>query len=199
MERKVNNLVIGLTGKSGSGKSFAAELLKQHFQDQGFKVEILAFATKLKKDLAKTLSSLPYCPFSEEQLLELFESPEKEKYRPLFQWFGTDFIREICRQDYFWIHELSTQIRKLRRKVDIFIVSDVRFLNEVQFIRSFPKNLLIMLTSPSQSANSSHSSEQVEKLPVDYTVYNPFDPDALRQSLVACLSSDPTIQSFLSR
>ena len=125
-------LIIGLHGKAGSGKDTTA-LLLQSFLPEG-STRTRAFATPLK-EAAKAKFGLtdwhvntqegkrecvPYHGKTVRQLLEL-EGTEATR-----DVYGSNFL--ICRM----AQEIDTAFKE---NIKIFIITDVRFENEAEFIR----------------------------------------------------------------
>jgi len=101
---------IGLSGKSGCGKSTIADALIKNY---GF--EKYSFAKRIKE-------------ICEELFPELMKQ-DKESKRWVFQKFGTEYCRSIKHD--VWVDIVIQQIRQAQpRYTERIIVDDVRFLNE---------------------------------------------------------------------
>ena len=113
-------VVIGLSGKSGHGKdevySIARRLLR------GKRIEREAFGDLLKQQVAKAVG------FEVD-----FVEAQKDFFRPLLQWWGTEFRRSLCGNDY-WVNRMRRQLDQ-HRLADYIFVTDVRFPNEAELIR----------------------------------------------------------------
>ena len=120
--------LIGITGKKGSGKSQAAKFL----EDEGYR--IYNFADPLKEATACLLGTSP-------EFIHNLSSDEKEKtipglkisYREFLQELGTGFIREKASET-FWIDRMRKNL--VPENGSKFVIGDVRFDNEVEFIHS---------------------------------------------------------------
>lgn len=125
-------LIIGLSGKKQSGKDIVFEFAKKHI----VKGTILkfAFADGVKEECSKATG----VPFN------AMES-NKDIYRKLYQWWGTEFRRGLFDNNY-WIDYLRNKIlsneiinkdesENLGKGVIVFI-TDVRFKNEADWIKS---------------------------------------------------------------
>ena len=129
-------ILIGITGKKGHGKDTIAEhLVKKHNYIQ------LSFAQPLK-EVCKTLFS-----FTDEQLYGDHKEI-KDKYwgispREAFQYIGTDLFRNNIKnllphvENDFWIICLQSKLDFLKNNCDDIkiVISDVRFVNEANFIK----------------------------------------------------------------
>lgn len=115
----VNTFYIGITGEAGAGKNTLADML-----NLAFNTKILAFADTVK------------------EMLIVLGIDDIDKYKKvphpilgktsrfLMQRLGTEFGREYLGED-IWIKVLSNRAKGLK----VCIVSDVRYLNEAQYIR----------------------------------------------------------------
>ena len=112
-------IIIGISGKKRSGKdtlySFISAFLKN------YKIGKIAFADALKEEVA--LATGVKTSFIEE---------EKETFRTILQWWGTDFRRKFNGDDY-WIKKLLDKIS--RSDLDVVIITDVRFKNEADILK----------------------------------------------------------------
>lgn len=161
-----NSKIIGIHGKAGSGKDTLANFIREHIWDvdENLSVHILPFAAGLKSVTAE-LFSFP--------LLLSNDRLEKEKklscipYSPreLLQWVGTELIRNNLDPD-FWIKKLSWDIAQQQEsnpnETTYYIIPDVRFDNEANWILSQANGRLILLDRPEATGNVGlvgHSSE----------------------------------------
>ena len=155
-------MIIGFTGRAGTGKTTLAELLKSHW---GY--ERYSFAKPLK-DIAEILG------FPKDWI----QNRKEEVYPPLgvsprefLQKFGTEVIREELPKhfpntplstDGLWVMLAKERLRQLPgRNV---VIDDVRFEDEVTALydmgRELQKNVLIVKLLRNAAVNpSSHSSE----------------------------------------
>lgn len=116
--------LIGLAGFSGAGKNYTANLichLRPEFQQ-------IAFADPLKAAMSSVFG------FSAEQLHSLERSTVDHYWgatpRELMQLVGTDLFRNQYRQD-VWIKSIARRVQQY----DHVVITDVRFRNEVDWIR----------------------------------------------------------------
>jgi hypothetical protein len=117
--------LIGLCGFARSGKNSFADFII----DSCPKVRALSFAHALKKELQ---------PFVFQQLgISTFtEDPkEKEMIRPLLVCWGTRIIREHIDKNY-WVKKLTESVNNNRKNKIISIITDVRFINEIEWIHN---------------------------------------------------------------
>lgn len=165
-------MLIGLLGYKFSGKDTTADYLVEKY---GFKK--YAFATALK-DVCQILFS-----FNADQLY----GNSKEQVDPYwqitprssFQFVGTDLIRNLIHKllpdvgDNFWVKVLDRQLNESKElENNNCIISDCRFINEVDYIKS--KGGIIIKILRSDTNIDSHISEAgIDAITnYDYIIYN---------------------------
>lgn len=122
----MNNIIIGISGKVGSGKDTVAHFIKQH--DPSFQSK--AFAYKLKK----IVSLLAGCDFEltltqegKNVYIEQFGKTVGE----MLQQVGTDALRDNFDKN-VWINGLFTDLKPGHN----YIITDVRFKNEADALKA---------------------------------------------------------------
>lgn len=155
-------IIIGISGKKGSGKdTFASLLANELLRKQGLKVTLKAFADKLKKCcaiLSGQFDWIFYDQNSKNKKAGLLSMTNRE----LMQKFG-DLTRQLD-QD-IWIKlalEPDTRINP-----DVLIITDVRFRNEAKAIKD--KGGILIRIESDRSEEDSHISE------IDLDSYSIFD------------------------
>lgn len=157
--------IIGFCGKAGSGKSTACNFLL----NKDANITELAFAKPLK-DACKCIFSL-----TDEQVYgTLKETPlpqwDERTPRQILQYVGTDLFRKhFC--DDIWIRAMKCAIEACPTKH--IIISDVRFANECDFVKSMG-GIVIMITRNVAGSKSgkNHASENMEGINADITIEN---------------------------
>lgn len=172
-------MLIGFSGKKGSGKSYFADYLVNN------KLFIkLSFASPLK-EITKILFNLSdedvKDPIKKESINPKFNASPRE----LMQWLGTDIMREEFNKRFnysgsIWIDNVKDKVKMLLDNNKDVVIDDVRFQNEVDMIHSLGgivinlHNSLDNNTSLSNNLNtltSTHSSEN-QKLTFNYEFIN---------------------------
>ena len=125
----LNNVnLIGIAGVAGSGKDTFAEIIKKVFESNGFEVNCLSFAKKLKEEVAEVSKSMYGIDTTN------CTREEKNLIRPLLLAHGA-IMREKTKGQY-WING----IKDLVSNDKINIITDVRFCeyecDEVDWIQS---------------------------------------------------------------
>lgn len=148
-------MIIDLVGRKGAGKDTIADYL---VSNHGFVK--FAFADPVKK-VCETLFALSptcfQCPLKKEQITPTWGlSP-----RQMMQKVGTDMVRAHLGED-FWIRHLQVRLASLAPGTKV-VISDVRFTNEADFVRSLPDSCLLRVdrvtTATSDTCSDTHVSE----------------------------------------
>ncbi|WP_350578619.1 deoxynucleotide monophosphate kinase [Pseudomonas sp. HY2-MNA-CIBAN-0224] len=147
-------LLIGLTGRARTGKTTAAEHLTGTYL-----LEHYAFADPLRDGLM-AIFNLDPTDFEgdrkEQPLAWLDHSP-----RQLMQSMGTEWARNTVHQD-VWVKLAEQNLNYMTKSLGAvtgFVVSDVRFDNEADFIRRSGGTIIHIWRADAQSVNP-HASEK---------------------------------------
>lgn len=126
--------LIAIAGAAGSGKDSTASILESIF---GFQRR--AFADKVKIEVSEILAGISPIDAAAPHLVRLllrenlghperaWEKPTTPEIRTLLQLYGTEYRRDQYGKDY-WINRLG----RLPGKA---VITDLRFRNEMEFIR----------------------------------------------------------------
>ena len=162
-------MVVGLVGKKQSGKDTACKLLGQLAGDEGFALERMAFADELKLECAAALGQTV-----------AFMDQHKDIFRPFYQWYGTEYRRELFGRDY-WIKKAKDKLKL--SSADVVVFTDVRFHNEADLVRE-AGGLLLRIVRPDQNQEDGHQSEtELDRIPCDFKIINDLTIDRLRSRL----------------
>jgi len=189
-------MIIGISGKLGTGKDYIVKnYIEPYFSNMGLKTLIVAFADHFKVNAAAQ-AGLP---------IETMYNNKTPEIRKMLQKTGTEDGRNVFGPD-IWINTLEkwVQLRVIRDNVNVFIVTDCRFKNELEWVKS--KGHVLRIFAPDRNsikieqesngnndiakAISSHSSEtelddQKFEFVVDNTISN-------------CSNVKAEVQAFLS-
>ena len=168
-------MLIGFSGKKGSGKSYFADYLVNN------KLFIkLSFASPLK-EITKILFNLSDEDVKDQIKKESINPKFNASPRELMQWLGTDIMREEFNKRFnysgsIWIDNIKDKVKMLLDNNKDVVIDDVRFQNEVDMIHSLGGiviNLHNDLDSNNLSSNptSFHPSEN-QKLTFNYEFIN---------------------------
>ena len=163
----MKRILIGFSGKIGSGKNFIAEevFLPKLF-DVYSKTKPLtrlvpyffSFGDHLK---VECLCRKSYDDFKQNIAMHRFFVEKDQSTRDMLQKYGTENGRHVFHQDIWvravetWINIQESRLIKLKKQTNtdflpVFIISDVRFENEANFILS-NNGLLIRINAPNRS------------------------------------------------
>jgi dephospho-CoA kinase len=160
------NILIGLTGKAGSGKSISANFLKRVFDMKEY-----VMADPLKKIGMIIGFSENEMYGTQEQKLEI-NTFWGISGRQFMQKFGTEICRDLVpeiipQMSKIWIKLLEKFLSENTDKN--LIVSDVRFIDEVEAIRNNGGKIIEIVRPP--IPHDEHLSENL-KFNADFTVVN---------------------------
>lgn len=153
--------VIGLAGVARVGKTTTADIFEKTFG-----VYPIAFADPIKSMIREMDPSIPWYKYEEnkeEIIPELGVS-----LRFLYQTLGTEWGRNLVRPQ-IWTEVLQ---RTVERNSDLFLVTDVRYVNEADWVRD-QGGLIIHVHKESPAEVRAHSSEAgVDIVVGDQHIYN---------------------------
>lgn len=148
--------LVGLCGKMGVGKDYIANTIILPYMRNvlGKTAMTWCFADQLKVN-AMTKYKLDYSNVYEDKT---------QHTRQLLQQEGTEYGRDLYGQD-IWISYLDkwTQIMQ-HRGIEHFVITDVRFKNEIEYIKS-RKGLVLKINAPNRNKQrlDSENGTQVMK------------------------------------
>jgi dephospho-CoA kinase len=185
--------IIGLLGHAGTGKNYVAEnILPKILKPKN--TVVIAFADHFKVDAIIKYGADYNKVYGQKDFLT----------RKLLQKVGTEEGRNVYGEN-IWINAVDTWIKVLNsRGVERFIISDCRFKNEVDWIRSKKNGKVIKINAPNRFKDrliketdnntdqinkiKSHPSElQIDECSYDFVIDNDYgqDPlDVIKQNLV---------------
>ena len=169
--------IIGITAMKGVGKSTLASLLAELIPG----AEIVAFADALRGEAFEMLNGWLYTTGAEKYVtLDWLEEHKGTVWGAVLQGFG-EFRRQWNGQDY-WVKRLS----EWAQDHDVMIIPDVRYPNEVDFVKS-NGGLLVAIYGPSRWENDTRSTAHPSETSVsacqalaDIAVHNEGDLSELR-------------------
>lgn len=116
-----------LCGKARSGKDTVADILKEKLEENNYKVCNIQVMRTLKGYLKDYFN---------------WDGTEENKPRRLLQNMGTELIREKLNMPNFHIDRLTEDIKVLSNYFEIFIVDDIRLINEIEEIKKRFNNVV---------------------------------------------------------
>ena len=150
--------LVGITGKAGAGKDTLASFLLEAHMDESRIGKQIAFADPVKKATAE-MYGIPLNNLYDRELKETVDAFWGISPRQMAQLVGTDMARNVF-DDQIWIKRAQKEIKN-NEKADLFVITDVRFENEAEFIRE-SGGYLIHIKRPDDEGSvtgSDHESE----------------------------------------
>lgn len=145
--------IIGFHGAAFSGKDTAATIIKNCYKN----TDIFAFAGPLK-DACEILFNFKHEQLHDQILKETIDERWNKSPREIMQWLGTDILRNHINQNFF-IMNMNQRIEN--SQADYIIVSDIRFDNEAEFIKSLGGKIIkIERKNSSTTKHSNHITER---------------------------------------
>lgn len=140
--------VIGLAGRSGVGKNTIADL---YFRPYGYLDVSLAEDIKIRA-VATGVATYE----------DVFAGAKPPAVRTWLQQEGTERGRHIYGED-LWARGLFARLRRMEESwgLDAFVITDVRFVSEVQYIRKHG-GLVYRVDAPLRNQSNGMSAEQRE-------------------------------------
>lgn len=175
----MRNLIIGFSGKMGTGKNYIAENLLPHILNKmlnNIQYYYLSFGDQIKVELGCRNSDLTYD--------KLFNNKTKE-VRQQLQRYGTEQGRDKYGKD-IWIRSMGMWMDIFKNRTpdknNVFIITDVRFKNEADWIKQH-KGILIRVNADKRNEkrvqeegsqdNKNHSSEtDLDDYPFEHVINN---------------------------
>ena len=181
--------MIGITGKIGSGKDTIADyLVSKHNYTK------LSLAEPIKSALAAMLDE-PVENFYDRELKEQLIPELGLSRRQLAEALGTEWgrysLKNYTGDENFWVKLLEYKIFK--NNLQRTVVPDVRFDNEVNFIRE-NKGIIINVIRPDFTIKSDHISNN-NNLSYDVRIYN--NTSTVEEFLASIESEIQTIVNIL--
>ncbi len=159
-------LVLGISGKMGCGKNYIGEnIIGKIFYDLGYTVSFLAFADLIKYEIGSRIENIyDVCEIKnkmDKNYNNLFVDKDV-KTRNLLQNYGTENGRQsknknindsvLYYDENIWIKGLYLIMKNIYEKLynkhkHIFIITDVRFINEANFIKSLNGSIIRVIAN----------------------------------------------------
>ena len=178
-------IVLGLGFRARVGKDTFVEILRDLKDTLDIEVTRFAFADVLKDEVFEFV--LKPNNISRERL---DDHTTKEFFRPVLQWWGTEFRRELNIEEYsgdqnYWVDKVKNSVLSLPKteKINIICISDVRFLSECEMIKSIG-GYVVNIKRNTNSKNLHPSETSLELYSdFDYTIENNGTLDEYREKI----------------
>lgn len=204
-------MIIAISGKKQSGKNTVSDMIADILdKKRDIEIEEGSFAKILKEFLAKIIG-VDSGMFEDEQfktksLGEEFDIVDKSKIeskvlysnitpRFLMEYVGTELIRKQWNKN-IWVYGLLNKYKEIRRKYNfdnkqlVFVVSDLRFRNELEIFKREERNLYTIRVVRNEVAQESKSESETDLdnyKDWDYVIYNNGTETDLRKEVEKAL------------
>jgi len=157
------NKLIGVSGFARTGKDTFYKRCASFLSFHGFKSKKYSFAHALKSEIDPLLSEhVGISAFTEKDI-------EKEIIRPLLVTYGTDIRRKL--NPNCWIESIQDKVQSDLSSGHYVFISDVRFLNEAEWIKNMGGYLFNIQRDGIKAANKDESEQYfLFKNLIDYTI-----------------------------
>lgn len=163
-------------GKSHSGKDYCCDILQNLLEEKGLKVLRLAFGDYVKATVSRLYGITEY------------HSPEG---RSAMQQLGTNLVRAYDPD--FWCDTVGRLATALQPYYDVLIISDARFLNEIECIKDyFPQETITVKIERKHIVDNLNDEQHNHESETALDNYDDWDwiiqnidnnPEAVRQQL----------------
>jgi len=138
--------LVALAGRSGVGKNTIADLL---FKPHGY------FDVSLAEDLKIRAIGAGVATYE-----DVFIGCKPDVVRTWLQQEGTERGRDLYGTD-VWVRSLFARLRRIEESWGLaqFVITDVRFVNEIQYIRQ-RGGIVLRVDAPQRNAQNGMSAEQ---------------------------------------
>jgi hypothetical protein len=145
--------IIGISGNARCGKDTMGVNFQKVLSDLGIKSKRYSFAYELKKSVDSFLiEQLGISAFTENE-------DEKKIIRPFLVFWGTDVMRSI--NNNVWVERLESNLKKDH----VSIITDLRFINELDWIKA-NKGFSLMIKRPGIEPANDYEKVNNEKMSV---------------------------------
>lgn len=142
--------LIGLSGKKEAGKDSFYNALAQV---ANVPIMRMALADPLKDEVYEYILK----PHGIDR--EALDDERKKHFRLILQGWGTDFKRNFFGSDY-WVKVFDKRLQEIKASGfdGIVVITDIRFLDEANYVKSVD-GVLVRIDRPNHRTTDSHSSE----------------------------------------
>ncbi len=160
-------LILGITGYKRSGKDTVGRIIKQYYNQQGYKCRKYMLADLIKKTLCE-LTGLSITGLENIKDNDVTENPSFT-YRDALIAFADRYKEKYGKEVHY--NYIKDQI--LKDQPDIAIITDIRYPFESELFRGDFNTKIIRVIRPSIKVDTSHSSEtSIDDIDPDYVIVN---------------------------
>lgn len=163
-------MIIGICGAKGSGKDTAFKILQSNFPD--YKIEKIAFADPIKQFLCSMLQ-INEDQYDTLKRIDWLDFVDHSTNEIILTTSGRTLVREIGMK--MRSYDCTQFVKYVQNKVignpdTIYVCTDVRFDNEVQFIKQVMRGKLIRIDRAGYQYDNHVTEQKIEN--VDCVIKN---------------------------
>lgn len=193
--------IIGIAGKKGAGKTLLASQIISFLLDAGWHVAHINFSDPLKQEVAELLS--PHLGQPASELIDEMNDPAtKENYRALMQVWGTDVKRNMVNSAY-WLDAYAEAAHAFFSRTPAtadacVLVSDVRFQNEAEYVRSEGGIMIeVVRPVPAGQGGTPAAATETHLSETSLADYSGYSAQVINDGAFSDLSSDAQVLARL--
>ena len=133
-------IVIAVAGRKHAGKTTVADMIIRAAEADGFAVMQRGCSELVAREVSQHIAHK--VGINTEQAYRLLLGVGKEAYRPLLQWWGGEYRRGQCGDDY-WLSRMADEIDRFAAaeahaagRPALFIMAGIRYRNEADWVRA---------------------------------------------------------------
>jgi hypothetical protein len=175
-------MIIGISGRAGSGKDLTAEYLKYwlecHPKYGKHTWQIKKFAYKLKQ-LCAIITGLTPEDFENREVKETYSDKWGMTFRELLQRVGTEAMRNVIHKD-VWVKALFSEYSN----DDHWIISDLRMPNEYEVIKALGGIVIRVYRGPQETGKVHISETALDDYNFDIVINNSYTKESLNSKIM---------------
>ena len=189
----MESLIIGFGGEAGHGKTTCANIAEAWFLENGYSVKVISFADKLK-EVCKIMFRLSDKDLNTQIGKSTYRYNLRTTPREIMQKFGTEVCREgIIRHlptfseggRTIWTWNVERDI--LESTVDVILIPDVRFPDELEMLRNFGCIFINVIRSQQVDTDKQKHSSETGLPDADYVIMNDGSMTELEEKITSLL------------
>lgn len=165
-------MLIGITGKKTSGKTYTANIIKDNFAQ----VHIVPLALPVKAAVDAMLRTCYGTSRFDKDSGTIPGLTLDFTLRDLYKAQGTGFRDHLYSR--IWIDLNKVMVTPLLARQHTVIIDDVRHLNETEYIKSLGGHLLRVIDPNLKSTDMHVSETEMDEIEVDWTLTNEKVPNS---------------------
>lgn len=171
-------LLIGLTGRAGTGKDTAAA-----YMEDAYAFRAIGFADPIVDMLGALIEHVDVdgAWLVERALKEMPMRVIGRSYRELAQTLGTEWGRALDPD--FWIRIAAYRVQQIHQQGDNVVITDVRFANEAAWVRAMGGHVVRLVRDSAAPVREHASEQQIDLVKAERTLDNNYSKATLQDQI----------------